>query len=334
MDFELNDGPAATHPSRQHMTSYSPAPTLSLKTRDHGGAGVSRWKLVSFTLTHAVAAFLLSVLSLSGLYRLGQLFGTLEWLINYKRRRRFAAAFQRVLGYKPTAGQRRRETREFFIRSRCDKLFYLIFDCVPRDKAMTLFSIGNQGLLDDALARGRGVYLAMSHHGDHHVIGMLLALKGYRTAAVRDRHEGALRRFVQERFDRRYPGFPRMRVLFADGFPRDAYRCLQDGYVLGSAMDIGRVRNPNQKTEEVTIFGEKRSFLSGPLRIAIRCRAPVLQACIRTDRSFRYHLEIADVLVDPDNVGDEATAIRQAMRAYAANVEKHIRESPSLLSRI
>ncbi len=45
---------------------------------------------------------------------------------------------------------------------------------------------------------------------------MLLALNGYKTAGVRDRNEGPLRRYVQGRFDRRHPEFQRMRVLFAD----------------------------------------------------------------------------------------------------------------------
>lgn len=320
--------------SWDHMTSSSVASTLSPPAQSPHDGSLGRWEYVSFTVTHAAAACLLACLSLSGFYRLARLFGTLEWLINYKRRQRFAAALQRVLGHRPTTKERRRATREFFVRNRCDKLLYLIFDRIARNRATALLSIGNQTLLDDALARGRGVYVALSHHGAHHVIAMLMALRGYKAAGVRDRKEGALRRYVQQLFDRRYPEFPRLRVLFADAYPRDVYRCLQDGYVLGSLLDIGRVRTAHQKTESVTIFGEKRSFLSGPLRIAIRCRTPVLQAFIMPDTNFRYRLEIVETLVDPDKVSDEEAAVGQAMRRYAANVEKYVRASPSLLSRL
>ena len=215
-----------------------------------------------------------------------------------------------------------------------DKLFYIIFDRIPRDKAMTLISIGNQSLLNDAVARGRGVYMAMSHHSGLHVIAMLLALKGYKTAGVRDRREGAIRRYVQDRFNRLHPEFQRMRVLFADSYPRDIYRCLQEGCLLGSAMDVSRVRHSNQKMEEVMMFGGKQPILSGPLRIAIRCRAPVLQAFVVPEKAFRYRLEIVAALVDPDRVEDEEAVIAQAVRTYAANVEEYIRASPSLLSRI
>jgi lauroyl/myristoyl acyltransferase len=289
---------------------------------------------VSFTVAHAAVAGLLLVLSRDGLYRFGRLFGTIEWLVNYKRRRRFAAALAGLLGCKPTAPQRRRATREFFMRSRCDKLFYLVFDRLPRDKAMTLLSIENKTLLDSALGRGRGVYIALSHHGAHHVAAMLMALQGYKVAGVRDRREGGIRRYIQDRFDRHYPEFQRMRVIFEDSFPREIYRCFQEGFTLGSAMDVRRVRRPEQKTEEVTIFGETRPVLTGPLRIALRCRTPVLQAFILPEPGFRYRLRIVGMLVDPDEVDDEAGAVSEAARAYAANVERHIRAAPSLLSRI
>ena len=316
------------------MNSTSVASTASAQPQPSERSNLSLWEYVSFTVVHAMAALLLTCLSLQGLYQFGRAFGTLEWLINFKRRRRFAASLERVLERRFTPQERRQAGREFFTRGRCDKLFYLVFDRIPRDKASALLTIGNQQLLDEAVGRGRGVYVALSHHGAHHVIAMLLALRGFRTAGVRDRHEGAMRRYVQGRFDRRYPEFQRMRVIYADSFPRDIYRCFEDGYLLGSAMDVDRVRNSNQKAEEVTIFSERRLFLSGPLRVAIRCQAPVLQAFIISEHGFRYRLEIAAMLVDPVKVVDEDAAVAQAMRTYAANVESHLRKTPSLLTRV
>jgi lauroyl/myristoyl acyltransferase len=294
---------------------------------------LSAWESISFTLAHALTAGLLALLSLRGLYLFGRCFGTLEWLIDYRRRRRFAATLSRVLGHEATNRDRRRFTREFFMRSRCDKLLYLVIDCVPRDTARALLTIENRGLLEEAIARGRGVYVALSHHGAHHILAMLLALNDFKTAGVRDRNEGALRRYVQSRFDRRYPEFRRLRVLFSDAFPRDIYRCLQDGYMLGSAMDVSRLRNTSQKTETVSIFGETRSFLSGPLHVAIRCRSPVLQAFIVPERDFRYRFAILETLIDPATVTDRDHAVATAMETYAANVERYVRSFPALLSR-
>lgn len=292
------------------------------------------WERVSFRLSYTTLSFLLRVLGANGLYHFGRMFGTLEWLINHKRRRRFAKALLRVLGEKPSASQRRRATRDFFMRSRTDKIFYLIFDRFPRDRAADLLTIRGQDVLDESLARGHGVYLAMSHHGAYHVLSMLLAVRDYRTACVRDRNEGAIRRYVQDRFDRKYPDFCKMRVLFADSYPREIFRCLEDGFVLGSAMDVSRQRDPNQRGEVVEIFGEQRVFLTGPLKIAMRCRAPVLQAFVIPERNFRYRMEIVEVLIDAETAGDEGEAISRAITTYATNVETYVRRFPSLISRV
>ena len=126
-----------------------------------------------------------------------------------------------------------------------------------------------------------------------------------------------------------------MRVLFADSFPREIFRCLHDEFVLGSAMDISRVRDPRQRTEGVTVFGQRQYFLSGPMRIAIRCRTPVLQAFILPEPDFHYRLEIVDLLIDADEAKaeNEDETVSRAMMCYAANIERYIRRFPSLVTR-
>ncbi len=82
------------------------------------GSGLTAWERISFTITYALASGLLACLSLHGLHRFGQWFGTIEWLLNYKRRRRFVKALRSVLGCDPTSAQRRRWAREFLIYHR------------------------------------------------------------------------------------------------------------------------------------------------------------------------------------------------------------------------
>lgn len=221
------------------------------------------------------------------------------------------------------------------MQTRCDKLYYLVFDRIPRDVAIQSLTIRNQGLLDETLASGKGVYLALCHHGPLHVAAMLMALCGYKVAGVRDRREGAMRRYIQDLYDRKYPEFRRMRVMYADSFPREIYRCLQEGYVLGSAMDVSRVRDPRQSHCEVEIFGREQVFLTGPLRIAMRCGTPVLQAFVLPISDFRYELAIIERLLEPATSpnADEGHAVGEAMKMYARNVEEYVRSYPALLTR-
>jgi len=295
---------------------------------------LSTWQRVSFSTTHAMVRGLLALLGLRGMYRLGRAFGTMEWLINYKRRQRFRRALEVVSDPNAPPSDSRGITRTHFMQTRCDKLFYLMFDCIPRERAMSLFTTTNREWLDTGLADGHGVYVALSHHGAHHVAAMFMALHGYKVAGVRDRHEGGIRRYVQDRFDRRYPEFNRMRVLYADSYPRDVFRCLQDGYVLGSAMDISRIRNEHQKTVELTMFGETRPFLTGPLKVAVRCRALVVQAFIIPEPDFCYRMELVQRLIEPDHVDNEELVLDEALKTYARNIETRVRAMPALLTRL
>lgn len=297
---------------------------------------LSTWEWLSFNAAHGGAAFLLKLLGIRGLYRFARIFGTLEWLINHRRRRRFAKALARVIREPLSPPRRRAITRENFCQTRCDKIFYLIFDAIPRERARTLLAIGNRQLLEEAIARtaGRGVYVPMSHHGSIHIAGLLMALSGYKVAGVRERSESGLRRYVQDRLDRRHPDFQRARIIYADAFPREIFRCLQEGYLLASLMDVARKYHANQRTETVEVFGEQREFLSGPLRVAYRSRVPVIQAFVIPERDFRYRLEFVADLFGHDPGQDEDAAVSGAMLAYAANVERVVRETPSLLSRL
>ncbi len=326
---------SSTNPySEISMPTPAGKPDAEPERSPDSGRGLSGWQKLSFGLAHTLTAALVSVFSPSGLYRFGVMLGTLEWMINFKRRRRFHTMLAKILESKPTKKQRRYHCRAYFVRSRCDKLFYLVLDQLPQHQASELLTISNRDLLDRALERGCGVYITLAHHGAHHVIGLLMALKGYRTAGVRDRQEGGIRQFVQERFARRHPDLPSPRILFSDTYPRDIYRCFQDGLILGSAMDVSRVRQTHQRKEEVEIFGEKRGFITGPLRIAIRCKTPVLQAFLISEPNFHYRLEIVDTLIDPERDNTEEAAIAQVMQSYASNVEAFIRATPSLVTRI
>ncbi len=284
----------------------------------------------------AVRAFLIGwvkLFSLRGLYYFGRFFGTLEYLINFKRRARYAAELRRVLRAAPPASRVRKITLSYFHRTRCDKLFYLIFDRLPRDKIMSRIRFHGRQHLDDALARGCGVYVMLSHVGSHHVAGLLMALLGYKCAGVRDRNEGVLRAFMQEMYARTFPEFAAIRILYADSFPRDIYRCFQENRVVGSALDVGRVRGMSLKTCPVRIFGESREFLTGTLQVALRCHATILQAFVVSRPNFYFRLIVKPPLYVPVE-GAAAPEIADLMQQYADGIEAHVLEHPDHLSRV
>lgn len=274
------------------------------------------------------------VFSLTGLYLLGQCFGTCEWLIDRKRRARFKRRLLRVFGEGLTPAMARRITRRHFARTRCDKLFYLIFDKLPREKILRRVRFHGKEILDEALSRGKGVYATLSHHGSHHVAGLLMALMGYKVAGVRDRNEGAIRRYVQDKYIQSFPEFRDIRVFFSDAFPRDLYRCLQEGRILASALDVDRQRGSRIRTETVKIFGQRREFITGTMQIALRCGSPILQGFVISRKNFYFRFVVLPPLADPERVRDQPEVLASIMQKYADNIEAHVRAYPCHISKV
>ena len=295
---------------------------------------LSLWERVSFGAVRWSMAALVACLGLNLTYRLGRVFGTLEWLINFKRRRRFCARMVQFYPEGVSANRVRRSCREFFMHARCDRMFFLILDCLSRERAISLFSMDRRELLDEALADGSGVHIAMSHLGPHHVFSIMMCLLGYKMAGVRERRESGLRRYVQQRYCRRFPEYAGFRLFFSGTYPRDIYRALQEGYVLASAMDVARRHAPNQRMEAVTMFGKEHHFLSGPLRIATRSGATVFPGFILPEGGFRYRFVMDKAIFDPKKSTNNEETVRSAMSAYATSVEKAIRRYPAHITRI
>lgn len=296
--------------------------------------GVGLWPRMAFTAARGFCWGFAVCFSLRGLYLFGQCFGTLEWLINYKRRRRFALRLQQLWGEKLTTGQRLRQSRRFFMRSRCDKVFYLILDKLPREKVLARFHVPGAELMDRAMERSRGCFVAMSHHGAQHLSAMLMALRGYRVAGVRDRNEGGVRRYVRALHDRRHPELGAMRVLFADAYPRDIYRCFRENYALGAALDVQQPRGERKRTVRVKLFGQERDFLVGTLQIALRCGAVVVQGFVISQKNFHYRLDLLGPLADGSQATESPQTLGSVMQAYAENIERYVRQYPCHVSRV
>jgi lauroyl/myristoyl acyltransferase len=288
-----------------------------------------------FAVARGFLAAWMRAFGLTGLHAFGRFFGLCEWLINYKLRRRYRKRLESIYGPDGlTPARVRRLTREWFVRLRCDKLFYLIFDFIPKEKMLSRIEFVGQHHIDDGLARGRGVYAAMPHAGTHHVAAVLMAIQGYKVAGVRDRKEGALRLHMQEVFAERYPEVAAIRIFFADEYPRDLFRCFQENYVLGTALDVDRERAPHLKRQKVRVFGQEREWLTGTLQIALRCKATIVPGFWVSLPNYHFQLIAHEPLVNPDTARDEPQTVAEAMQRYAELIEAHVRAHPDHLSKV
>ncbi len=288
-----------------------------------------------FEVARGFLALWMRCFGLTGLYHFGRFFGTCEWLINYKLRRRYRRRliFLFGKGHFPRSTMRRL-ARAWFVRNRCDKIFYLVFDRIPKTRLLNRIEFIGRHHIDDGLARGKGVYAAMPHVGTHHIAGVLMAILGYKVAGVRDRKEGASRQYMQQIFSKRYPEVAAIKIFFAEEYPRDLFRCFKENYVLGTALDVDRQRAPHLKRQTVTLFGQEREWLTGTLQIALRCGATIIPGFWVSLPNYHFQLIAHPPLVDPDAARDEPEIVAEAMQRYAEKIEAHVREHPDHISKV
>ena len=294
------------------------------------GKRVGWYARAKFALVRWFLATYTRIFGLTSLYWFGGVFATIEFLINRGRRSRYSKVLKRVFPEGLSRARELRIIRRFFRRSRCDKLFYLIYDKLPRSKVVSRIRFQGREHLDAALARGDGVYLAMSHHGSHHVLGILLSLLGYRITGIRDRHEGALRSYMQLKVGPTVPEFSLVQVLYADDFPREIFRRFRENRLVISALDVNRQRGMQLKTCPVTIFGEQREFLTGTMQIALRCGATIVPTFLVSRPNFYYRVVVNPPIYDPGAASGERPSLKTLMQAYADAIAEHIRMHPPI----
>ena len=321
-----NDTVLPTESERTETAARTPQPEKHLGWVVRAKFVSVRWFLVGWV----------RLFSLKGLYLFGRWFGTIEYLVNFRRRKRYWRELGGIFPEGLSRARGRKIIRDYFRRTRCDKLYYLIFDYLPREKIMRRIRFQGRQYLDEALTRGKGVYVMLSHNGSHHVAGLLMALLGYRCAGIRDRNEGALRMYVQARYVETFPEYAAVRVLYADTFPREIYRCFRENHVVGSALDVNRVRGLALKTCPVEIFGETREFLTGTLQIALRCQATICQAFVVSRPNFYFRLIVQPPFHVPadEDAPENPDRVQRLMQSYADGIAAHVREHPDHLSRI
>lgn len=297
-------------------------------------ASIGWYDRVKYGLVRGLLTLTLRLIGLNGLYRLCCAFGAIEWLVLVNVRRRVKAKLRSMLGDRLNERQLSAATYRFFTRLRCDKTIYLIFDKIPKHKILERIEFDNWHHMDQALERGAGVYVMISHYGSNYLAALMMALKGYSIAGVRDRKESGLRRYVRARYAQTFPEFRRVRMYFADGFPRGLYRSLRQNWVVATALDVGRERARNQGTVKIELFGQQYTFLTGTAQIALRCGSPILQGFVVSCGNFRFRLVIQEPLWDPQTgPQDEQTALEQIMRRYAANIEDLLQKYPCHISK-
>jgi len=276
---------------------------------------------------------LVKVGGLDGMYRFGQIFGTIEFILQYRKRWRAYRRLEEVSGGPLPTARKRMVIRRQMCRVRCDKMIYTIMDRIDRNELLNRVQVVHREYMDQAVAHGKGTFMMFSHQGSHHLGGILLILLGYPTIGLRDPNESDLRLYIQEQFEKNFPEFKFLQITPSDSFARTFFQAFKDNAIIAAAMDIWRDRG-NVRTVKVQVFGQEREFLSGMTHIALRSHSPILVGFLLSFPGYHYRVIFHPWISDPDQDGDTPPTVQRVMQEYANIIENHVKTYPCHISKL
>jgi phosphatidylinositol dimannoside acyltransferase len=191
--------------------------------------------------------------------------------------------------------------------------FLLLGSLTPEDLAKRMTYDGREHM-DAALARGRGVIMAVPHMGSWDMAGSFAASLGYRVWAVAEKFPGSLDDAVvrtRERFGLKVVSIGRSAV-------RTLTEALRDNGVVALVCDLEQ--GPGVP---VRFFGRRAIVPGGPAALALKNGAAIITLAPYATSPGQYHVHLDSPL---EFSADETK--EDLMQRVIARFEGYIRERP------
>jgi KDO2-lipid IV(A) lauroyltransferase len=266
-----------------------------------------------------------------GLSLIGE-FGRWEYHLAPKTRSQFDEAIARhaailgeswdpkVVGPELAANQIRSRARDLLLDGRTDAQLEGVFHVEGRD------------LLDEAVAKGKGVLLLGNHFGAHLLMAYWMIRHGYqwRMFGERPRH---ISKLMAEQFALEGPlGQTRLFVsrrtnpAEAAGAILRAARVLKGGIVLSIASDV---RWPTPPNAVASFLGRSYAFSSTWVTLAAHSGAPVVPAYCSIERDGTYRVEFEPGFVIPPGAARDEGLSAHWVQHGLDLIEDRVRRDPA-----
>jgi phosphatidylinositol dimannoside acyltransferase len=191
--------------------------------------------------------------------------------------------------------------------------FVLMGSLTPND-LIERTTVDGREHLDAALARGRGVIMAVPHMGSWDVAGSYAAALGYQISAVAERFPGSLNDAVVQNRQR----FGLSVIMLGRAAVRALTEALSANRIVALLCDLEQ--GPGT---EVRFFGRRAVVPSGPAALALKTGAALLPATQYATTPGRHHIHL-----DPALSLREGETKELLMQRVIDRFEEFIRERP------
>lgn len=252
--------------------------------------------------------------------RVGKLIGRIMYVLDAKHRKIAVKNIERAEGMpkKPREVHRLvRRVYEHFAVGAIETL--LIPRMTTRGDLDRFVKLENFHLVDEALAKGRGVIVVLAHMGNWEVSGLAVSLKGYDLSSIArpienpfmDAYVNRLRKSTGQEI------IPKHRAV------RSMAETLKANKILAILAD----QNARKNGIFVPFFGRPASTVRSPALMALKYGAPIL--AVKTFRSGRNEYRVVMTPEIPIPKGTDREKIIEKITAdVTARLEEFIREHP------
>lgn len=174
-------------------------------------------------------------------------------------------------------------------------------------------------IIEERLARGKGLILVSGHLGNWELGGAYLAARGIPMQAVARYMENPL----FDRYLTRTRERIGMRIVHDDEAVRRVPRSLRDGNAIAFLVDQGAV---GLASTWVPFFGRLAKTPRGPAVFALRLGAPVVFGAAIRQPSGRFRLTFEPI--DSSSTGNLEADVERIVTDYTATLERWVRRAP------
>jgi KDO2-lipid IV(A) lauroyltransferase len=260
------------------------------------------------------------LLPLSWARRLGRAFGALAFRVARTERERALASLDRAFP------EQSPEARRALARAAFEHLGCCAFEVAcarrldPELERWVEWPSADRQVLEDALARGRGVLFVSGHVGNWELLARRVALAGFPCQTIaKETTDPRLTRLVE-----RFREAGRLRSIWRgqDGAAKQMLRALKSGEILGMLID----QDTRVQSVFVPFFGHLASTPRAAADLALRTGAAVVMGFCQRQEDGRYRLALKElaVLATADREAD-AVALTARM---TQEIEQAIRRAP------
>jgi len=267
---------------------------------------------------------LFRLLGWRGISFLGKLAGDCLFLADRRRRGILEEELARLF-----SGRRERPGVRTIARKSCEHFAMRLFETAffgSLDRRTTEAAARCEGLehLDQALARGKGVILLLSHFGSFLLPLPFLGFRGYAVNQITGKqvHRGILAERIWLWRKREADRLP-VRFRQVDRFLRPVYHALRGNEIVAIAFD-GR---DSSQWAIVDFFGRRARFSTGPFELARRTGAAVVPTFVIREPGGRHRIEFREEFRLSGAEGPEH-AIEEDVRAFAKMFENYVERYP------